>query len=239
MKSDIKKNCLIVGNKPYKNLSMDRIIDAFDVNYRCNMSMPGNNNGTKYCFLGLCNHLYDKLKIKTCKEEDFVLAYKKSYREENMRSFFSSYTKNKSKFELVYYAQPKANLYNAFLDKIGCPHRFSKQPRTGYVLMMDRIIKGNSAFITNFTINLKEKRETGYVFPASWESDCHCAEDEVNILRWLHKNHFTDATLCFLLDEEKPNLLCGELEPSRIILDLLKKQYGSCSYTIDVVLEGK
>ena len=37
---------LIIGNKTYKKLQPSDFLDLFKKNTRCNMGLPGNNNGT-------------------------------------------------------------------------------------------------------------------------------------------------------------------------------------------------
>ena len=55
---------ILIGNKPYNNLKLDKIIDNFDKNIRQNFGMPNNNNGTKIYIQYLNIHVYDNLILK-------------------------------------------------------------------------------------------------------------------------------------------------------------------------------
>ena len=53
---------------------------------------------------------------------------------------------------------------------------------------------------------------------------CHvnAAKYEIQIIRWLHKNNYIDATLCMLEDTEKVTFNYDDLKPSKFILDKFK-----------------
>jgi hypothetical protein len=222
----MSKNVIVVGNKPLENIDLSFIIDEFDEVYRCNMAFVDSNNGTKRDFLGLCNHLYDKL-IKNSSSYDIqriINSYKNSYKEESIRSFFTNFQKTKHEYKSIFYARPKGNMYNKYLKKHGCPHFFSKQPRTGFVIMMENLLLNNKVSISHFSI-YDEIRVSHYVKKTHYESSCHSSKDELKILRWLHQNNLIDASLCLLKNEEFPTFKCVDLFPTDLILDKFRQKY--------------
>ena len=52
-------NIVIIGNKNYKNLDLNKILDFFKNNIRFNFGIPYNNNGTIYDSIVLNNHVYE------------------------------------------------------------------------------------------------------------------------------------------------------------------------------------
>jgi hypothetical protein len=61
-------NIVIIGNKNYKNLDLNKILDFFKNNIRFNFGIPYNNNGTIYDSIVLNNHVYEYSK-KTLQEK--------------------------------------------------------------------------------------------------------------------------------------------------------------------------
>ena len=68
---------LVIGNKPYAKIDLSPLIDRFPSIYRCNMSSPNRNNGTKYGKLGLCIHLYNNLIRNKITKAEFHRIYGK------------------------------------------------------------------------------------------------------------------------------------------------------------------
>jgi len=205
---------LIIGNKPYKNFQFNDILDRFEHNCRCNMSLPNKNNGTKYERLALCNHLYVNLINPKVSLRRFIEIYESEYIKEEIIDFFSKF--EASNFTEVFLAKDHQQAYNQWLKHKNCPYAFSKQPRTGYVVLFDALLNGEKVFVTHFSIN-KEERESYYVQKGKADSECHCATDEVSILRWLHSNSYVDASLCLLEDVNLPTLASDDLEVSESI----------------------
>lgn len=219
------KKIIIIGNKPYVNLPLNNIIDSFDLNYRCNLGLPNRNNGTKYNNLGLCNHLYENLITKKANRENFFKKYGNVYHKDYINSYLNTFQENKEKYNNIFHARFRPALYNDFLKKHNCPYRFSKLPRTGYTIIFENLLKGNSVFVSNFSIKTEE-RVSYYVNKDKFETESHNASDEINILRWLHQKKFIDATICFLKDSKNPILECGDLSPSDFIVEKLIQEFG-------------
>jgi hypothetical protein len=196
-----EKEILVIGNKPYLNINLSNVIDSFEENYRCNLSVQNNNNGTKVDKLALCNHLYDSIGGNVISLSSFISKYTHAYKMEEMIEFYNNFIKNKSFFNEIYYAQPNADKYNLHLKKIKCPYIFTKQPRTGYAVIMELLIDGSFPFVTHFSF-YDEKRKSYCTKDSSIESKFHEKKDEINIFSWLHRNGFIDASLC-LLDDKK------------------------------------
>ena len=220
---------IIIGNKPYIHLPLDAIVDSFDINYRCNLGLPNKNNGTKYDNLGLCNHLYENLISKNADRDNFFRIYDTFYKKEYMNSYLNSFEKIKTKYKNIFHANFRTSVYNNFLQKNGCPYKFSKLPRTGYVIIFENLLKQSKVFVTHFSIKFEE-RVSYYVEKGQYESECHLAKDEINILQWLHTQKFIDATMCFLQDAPLPILECNGLVPSDLIIKKLIQEFGEVKY---------
>ncbi|MDG1950359.1 MAG: hypothetical protein P8J32_06135 [bacterium] len=217
---------VIIGNKPYQNLDMSPVIDSVDENVRCNMTTVGRNNGTKYGSLALCNHLFRYLVNEPQSEDDFWKLYQHAYKEEEVRTFHRNY--DGSKFTSVFYASPSSAL-NSYLASVGCPHRFTKQPRTGYVTMIQEAIKGKKVYVTQFTVDPTETRETYYVQSHHFESATHSKNDEMKVIKWLHENGHVDASMCLLLDEETPTFDCSHMKPTKEVVEMFREHFGDCN----------
>jgi hypothetical protein len=223
------KATLVIGSKPYLNISLNGLIDGFEHNYRCNFSLPDNNNGTKCDNLGLCNHLYENLIIKKLSKNAFIKIYGEEYLSDYIDYFFENFEKYKSQYSHIFHAKFRPTRHNVMLKSLGCPHYFSAIPRTGYTIMCENLLQGNKVVISNFSI-YDEIRVSHYVKEDYYDTGVHHnAQDELKILRWLHKHKKIDATLCFLKDEKNPTLRCSGLEPSNFIIKKIKQEFGNCS----------
>jgi len=238
------KNILIIGNKPYSCFPITKIIDSFCNNVRCNLSLPGLNNGSLFDELALCNHQYENLVLFDYDIKKIIDIYGDVYDVGYIEKYFHKYKENFSKYNRVYHAEFNVLKQNLFLHSIGCPHLFEAEaiPRTGLTIIIENLLKGNKVFITNFSIK-KEIRYSHYVSKSYAEKEfkseenkrqgrpalvscCHNADNEIKILRWLHQSKTIDASLCFLEDEKDPLLNLNGLAASDYIVDLIKKTYG-------------
>lgn len=221
---------LIIGNKPYINFQLNNIIDSFDVNYRCNMTYPGRNNGTKFDNLGLCIHLYENLVSKKCSKSEFREIYNANYKKEEVNKFLEEFDKHQ--YKNIYYSdnfQKNTNRFNLLLKEYGCTIRFNKMPRTGYTALFDNLLKENKVFVTNFSI-YDEERVTYYVKKEKYENNhVHSKDNEIAILRWLHINEKIDASLCLLEDDKEPILNCSTFNPSEVIINKILKEHNKCT----------
>ena len=215
---------LVIGNKPYHKIPMSGLIDSFSYNVRCNMSLPNKNNGTKTFSLGLCNHLYDNLIKSPISIREFKKIYH-SYKTTSIDEFFQKF--DKKIYENIYFAKHNKDKSNSLLRSYGSPYRFSKQPRTGFTIVFDNLMNGNDVYVFGFSI--KNEERISYYVESEFESPVHEMKDEINILRWLHKNNKIDATLCMLVDTDIPTLDCeGGLRPNLKTLNKIVEMFGRC-----------
>jgi len=211
---------LVIGNKPYEKLKLNKLYDTFPKNIRLNMSLPNQNNGTIYNELALCNHLYQYLIQSNSNIKQFKEIYSKEYKDSSIDEYFK--LRDYNKFNKIYLSITPKTEANQILYKIGCPYRFSKMPRTGYSVILKNLDK--DLYITGFSI-YDDERRTAYVKEGKFEGRSHNKNDEIKIIKWLHQNKKIDATLCLLEDQEEPTINGhNELLPSKIILDILKKR---------------
>ena len=129
--------------------------------------------------------------------------------------------------ENIYFAKHNKDKSNSLLRSYGSPYRFSKQPRTGFTIVFDNLMNGNDVYVFGFSI--KNEERISYYVESEFESPVHEMKDEINILRWLHKNNKIDATLCMLVDTDIPTLDCeGGLRPNLKTLNKIVEMFGRC-----------
>ena len=98
----MENSVLVIGNKPYRNLDLSNVIDSFDTNYRCNLSIPKNNNGSKVNHLALCNHLYDNLIVSNINLDNFIKRYSHAYKNKEMIEFHNSFMEHKDLYQNIF-----------------------------------------------------------------------------------------------------------------------------------------
>jgi len=228
---------LIIGNKPYRLLDMNPILDSYPSNTRCNMALPNRNNGTICDQWALCNHLYGNVIINKTEINKFKKIYHK-YKSEKIDDFFKDINKYKNLYKRIYHAKNSSGkLFNTFLKGKGSPYSFSKLPRTGYTSLFENLLKGEYVSVFGFSV-INEVRSTYYVKEGEEENLAyHSKEEELLILNWLHNNNIIDATLCFLIDEKIPTISCVDIKPTKKVIDKLINLYDKCyiiGYDIDV-----
>ena len=221
---------IIIGNKPYKNLQVNKLLDSFAGNVRCNMGIPKENNGSVKDELAVCSHIFDNFVKQKSSWDTVVKVYREEYKEDYLKYFYENFSIEDYNFVWYADASDVSERYNSFLARKKCPYRFTKQPRTGFVCVLEKVLSRSSPFVFGFSLT-EETRRTYYVNDFVFQKEdenksCHSKQDEVKILRWLHEKKFIDATLCMLKDESFPILECGGLESSSIIVGALQGLYG-------------
>ena len=153
---------IVIGNKPYKNLQVNKLLDSFAKNIRCNMGIPKENNGSIKDELALCSHIYDNFVKQKMGWEDIVEYSKAEYKEEYLRYFYDNFSIKD--YKSVWYADASYvnGRYNNFLKSIECPYRFKTRPRTGFVCLLELILNKEKPFVFGFSIT-KETRKSYYV----------------------------------------------------------------------------
>jgi len=223
---------IIIGSKPYNNIQLNNIIDTFKQNSRCNFSLPNNNNGTNAYEHILNCHMYRHFMYNIPKER-IINRYKNDINSNKLDEFINKF--NKNDYNHIYNqninCMQKNILFNNFLKKINCPCLFSVQPRVGYNMIYYKLSENynsSNLFIHGFSI--KEEAQSSYYCKDKTNglNYWHNADDEANILIWLHNNNYLDATMCSLEDEEVPTFDCSLIKPSKFILELFLNEYGIC-----------
>ena len=229
---------IIIGNKPYKNIRLDNIIDTFDETRtaRCNLGLPNYNNGTKRCIQYVNVHVIDNIKKHNLKKYIHVTNADPTYISECEKAFYD----NK---DLIYIHQSTGTIYNDILAKLGCPHKLVEFPRLGMGAILkviqnrDYDIKfprndqtfNNTLFVSNFSLT-NESNIVDHVYNVDKKPGIHHDFDsEITILKWLHTNNFVDATLCSLKDSTIPALDCGLIMPSVCATYLILEEHGVCT----------
>ena len=215
---------LIIGNKKYEKLNINKILDSYKNNYRFNFSIPNRNNGTKYSKLVLNNHVFNNVKtnIKTVQN---IYCKKFNISEKHIEDFFST-LKN---YNIIEKQSNNWKIFNYFLKSINCPYYFSNLPRVGHIKIMELIMERKKPIIFGFSLNnfyndkhlYNNNLMYGDTTKNNIERTGHNHEIEEQILKWLHENKYIDATLCLLKDDE--NIIIEEniLTPSKEIIEKL------------------
>ena len=229
---------IIIGNKPYKNIRLDNIIDTFDETRtaRCNLGLPNYNNGTKRCIQYVNVHVIQNIKKHNLKKYIRLSNADPTYISECEKAFYD----NK---DLIYIQQSTGTSYNNILAKLGCPHKLVQDPRLGMGAILkviqnrDYDIKfprndqtfNNTLFVSNFSLT-NESNIVDHVYNVNKKpGGCHDFDSEITILKWLHTNNFVDATLCSLKDSTIPALDCGLIMPSVCATYLILEEHGVCT----------
>lgn len=222
---------LIIGNKPFEKLKINRLLDGFENNTRCNMGIPNGNNGSIKDRLAVCNHIYEYFVTSSRSWEFINNTYKNEYHKEYLEYFYNNFSVKD--YNLVWYANADnvRNKYNSMLKTMGCPYIFSNQPRTGMVCIFETLSVDICPFIFGFSVT-DETRKTYYVKDHIFEKEnrgtsCHNKNDELNILRWLHINNYLDATFCMLEDIVDSTIRLNGLEPTETSIKTIEYTYGS------------
>jgi len=223
---------LVIGNKHYYNFKLNNIIDSFDVIYRFNLACPGNNNGTKFGKLAMCQHVYNNFVRDSMSKEQTIQKYSHEMEAAFLNDWYDFFQENKENFDEIFHEnEHNWTEWNRMLEKYGSPHRFSKMASTGYSVIFRNLADGNNkVYVSGFTLCNDEIRKTigekDEVVKAKNQGRCsHSFSDERNILAWLHNNKKVDASLCMLEDTDELSLKTNKYntEPSEFILDLLNK----------------
>ena len=228
----MNKKVLLIGNKPYKNLNLDGILDSFDHIYRFNFSFVGKNNGTKFGKLAMCGHVHKNFVVNQCSIHETLKVYGSELEEAFLKEWYDFFQANKNKFEKIYHQNEfKWSQWNNMLSEYGCPFRFTKMARTGYSTIFENLQKKDSEiYVACFSLMDDEIRKTmgeidsfaqaknNNTIPTS-----HNFVQESKILAWLHNNGKIDASLCMLKDTAEPSFekKSYNTEPSDFIINLL------------------
>tara|TARA_R100000008_G_C3581625_1_gene168945 strand:+ start:138 stop:830 length:693 start_codon:yes stop_codon:yes gene_type:complete len=225
-----KQKVLILGNKPYYNFRLDKIIDSFDIIYRCNLAQPGKNTGTKFGRLALCSHVYNYFVKNPVEKDQIMKIYGDEYTTPYLTEWYDFFHENKQNFEKIYYQNEcKTGEWNRMLEMYGSPYRFTAIPSTGHSTIFENLLNDNNEiYVLGFTLLEKETRVTigdleEETIRRNNGQTVHSFSDERNILAWLHNNNKIDASLCMLEDKKDPSFKYNEhnMEPSKFILNLL------------------
>ncbi len=227
-----QEKVLIIGNKPYNNLNLNKVVDSFDEIIRFNMAYVGKNNGTKFGNLALCSHMYEHFVINPIKKDDIVRHYGHELEAEFLHDWYDFFQENKNKFDTIFYENPHNwTKWNNMLKQYGSPYKFSKMASSGFSAIFRNLADNKQVCVFGFTLCDEEVRKTeGEMNQISINKNkgkgSHSFTDERQILAWLHNNKKIDASLCMLEDTEGVRLKTNiyNTEPSEFILNLLNKE---------------
>ena len=222
----MNNNIILIGNKNYKNLKLNNIIDYFDNNIRFNFGLPNNNNGTKFDNIILNNHVFNNSKKSL---EKNISIYCSQY--SISKEYVTTFHKSLCKYNKILKQSNNWTQFNSFLSNNKCPYKFTHLPRIGYIQLMNFVLNDRKVFVYGFSIEDQfDKHLYKYdnVNTVPTKSKYHNWDVEIKILHWLHNNNFIDATLCFIEDTETPTINCKFIKPSIKIITLILKYYDVC-----------
>lgn len=222
-------NKLILGNYPYKFINFDNVLNSFQNNCRFNFHCLNKNNGNICDELVTCGHVINHMKrtfnFKTDEKkqtfQELYSHYKHVYKKELLEEIYNNF--KPSLYSKIYFLEnSNKNQINNFLKSINCPYTYEDSlPRTGFVKVIDEVVKGNFVYLSHFTIDENVKIKT-YITRDNYSmSKCHENSHiyEIKILKWLHMNNFIDLTLCMIEDSKNLVFNCHNLKPNKFILD--------------------
>jgi hypothetical protein len=221
-------NKLILGNYPYKHINFDDVINSFQNNCRFNFHCLNKNNGNITDELAVCSHVYTNIvsvfDLKTDNKKkpfsELYLKYKHAYKKELLEEIYNNF--KPSSYSKIYFLNSNRNQINKYLKNIKCPYMYEDSlPRTGFIKVINEVIKGNFVYLSHFTINENVEIKTYITRDDYSMSECHKNSHiyEIKILKWLHTNNFIDLTLCMIEDNKNLTFNCHNLKPSKFILD--------------------
>ena len=219
---------IVIGSKQFNNKYIDELIDSFDNIIRCNISLPGNNNGTKKSTIQyLNNHVYDNIYAKQKTLEQNLCQYKEIATAKSIIEF-SEYIK-KTKFDIVYRQQDLKKILSNF-KKINCPINIEKKPTTGLESILQQVVNNNYVYVSHFSIN--NTNYFSYYALQKINEKIHNFDNEIEILKWLHNNNKIDMTFsCLDIDYELPKINCLYMKPTVQSINKILNIYGICILT--------
>ena len=178
---------IIVGSAKLSN-NLNDYIDSFDRVCRINVGLPNGKNGKRLDIQFVNWHVYHKLH----KDRDWVAA-EKWYVPKSIptKEYFYEYIRHieENKFNEVieHYEIDKCDVSNRILEKLNCPYRFDKQPRTGYQAILYYIEKGYDVSAVGFSLDI-ETNTASYAPNKSLKPSQHGYDNEFKIMKWLYTN---------------------------------------------------
>ncbi len=224
------KNLLIIGGKPYQKLVLTDLLDLFGDPMRFNISLPGMNNGSKYGWLALCNHLWKSLIEDKVTKEEFHSSYLGHYHKEYLDIYINRFFEDGEKDYFIDILQvlPRRKYYNLLLKKYKSNLSFTALPGSGISMIFECLLNGYFPYISNFRI-FEESRKSLYVETQEGQpSEVHNYKEEIQIIQWLHRNKYIDASLCLLDDMNQPCFISrNNLKPTKKVYSIVHGLYGS------------
>ena len=226
-----QEKVLIIGNKPYHNININKVLDSFNEIYRFNMAFVGKNNGTKFGKLALCSHMYERFVKNHIQREHIIKYYGHEMNPDFLYDWYDFFQKNKHNFDEIFYEKNNNwSKWNHMLKEYGSPHKFSRMASSGFSTIFRNLSNNREVYVFGFTLCDEEIRKTdGEKKEVSVNKNqgkgTHSFTDERKILAWLHNNKKLDATLCMLEDTKNINLKPNSFntKPTEFVLNLLKQ----------------
>lgn len=222
---------IIIGNKTYKKLEINCLIDYFTNNVRLNMGIPNGKNGCLKDKICMCNHIYEYFVQRKLSIDNILNLYseEEGYDENHLKFFYNNF--HTGEYNEIIYSEEMFDIgkCNELLKRIDCPFVLFKRPRTGIACIIQYIKKNIKPFIFGFSIT-DEIRRSFYITEKIFQQEergetCHSKKEELNILRWLHLNNFLDATFCMLQDERDAKLKKSGLVPKKKSIKIIESIY--------------
>lgn len=217
----MEDNLLAIGSKP-NNFNIDECLDYFHRNIRFNISLPGNNNGTKYDMFLMNCHV--SLFIKKSKSI-FLNKYRTTVIKEHLELFYDNHKKYK-KYDFV--RLQNQNIMNIILKKHNIPIQFNKELRLGMVPILYSLMGKEKRKLFLYGYSLPGNNEVSYYSSRKTHNTSHEIEKEQLLIKHLHTKGLIDATLCCINTriDDKIYLNTNIIEPTKKCLDILDKFYN-------------
>lgn len=239
----LKTNYVVIGSRPYYNIHLNGILDIFEKNIRCNMSLPNHNNGTKIDEQFLNVHVFEY--TMNCDNGN-----KSQRRKGYLEMFNDEYVKEYDNFDITrwvkVYRQNNSDIHfmNKWLKEKQIPTIKENVLRVGMNAIWMLLNKNDvNIYIHGFSLQGDHKKRGLINENMKNTSHCHDIVTEQRCLINLHNLNYLDATLCSLEDHHIPTFDCGNIKPKKEVLLFFLKQFGIVTltnfYKSDVIAEMK
>ena len=218
---------IICGSKKYDNISLDKLVDSFDIITRHNMLLPDMGYGKRYADFQICNkHVAQHYENKTSAKdlfEDYTGKKISMQHMERVHEFF-----NTSKTDFIHYGdRNNFQCLSRAIQKYKIDHTFRADKslmKIGLSHVAQCVEDEIKPFLIGYSLKIEDLTNHKYTNHKDLY-DGHDHEGEVELLKKLHNAGLIDATLCLIKDESVVSL-SDEIEPTeegmRIIDDNLR-----------------
>lgn len=216
---------IICGSKPYNNLDLDPLVDSFKLIVRNNMLLPGNGYGAKEAnFQVLNSHVYEH-HIKNKPIEAWIAFYHKKYKMPiSHLEEFRRYTQTSKHTQFVNFRLNNIHAFRDHFKSNNIDFKLIKELRCGFSFIGQCLKSNKVPFLIGFS--LVEQDFDLHAYNGRSSGVCHDKNQEISMLKLLHKRGEIDASFCALLDQNTFQFDETLLVPTEEARQIIESVYG-------------